>query len=243
MILRFRPKYRFTLPESLNLSNIKIEIYYDQKRFLFYFILESKEMRILFVFILFFVLDYLFNRRLMSALLYLGLAAVVIIVVYLCCCWCCCRYRKKPARDIEAQRVSGYYSVIPCKTRADAIKALIDERERLKSDENVDLPTADREMRPLIERAVDAILDPNARGSKMDERDDVDLDLHCVRKRDAEALVKLLIRRARSAKLLAVVFVLKCILKDIYRHRCYQYQSILNFTCYQILINCYCSNG
>ena len=98
-------------------------------------------------------------------------------------------------------------------------------------------------MRPLIERAVDAILDPNARGSNEDERDDVDLDLHRVRKRDAEALVKLLIRRARSEKLLAGVFVLKCIPKDIYRHRCYQYLSMLNFTCYQILINCYCSNG
>ena len=82
-------------------------------------------------------------------------------------------------------------------TRAVALQNVRDLRERLR-DKTIS-PDSNSEMLQLYEQVVKTVLDPAARSPR--ERIDVDLDLHLVRKPDAEALVKLLLRNARFTQL------------------------------------------
>ena len=138
-----------------------------------------------------------------------------VLLLTLCCCLycylrrnCCLRHNRSAADDevdlverpqIEERRdflnvPRSIFSHFIKKhlTRAAAINAIQQRRESML-EEGI---SSDSEMERLYEQAVDKILTPEARAP--DERSDVDLDLHRLRRRDAEQLVRRLLSRAHS---------------------------------------------
>ena len=99
-------------------------------------------------------------------------------------------------------------------TRAVALQNVRDLREHLC--DRPGSPECNGDMVRLYELVVNAALSPATRSPR--ERTDVDLDLHLVRKPDAEALVKLLLRSARFTGLKPVTGAsdaLSCIAKKL----------------------------
>lgn len=132
----------------------------------------------------------------------------------LCCLYCCirkncnCFRRSSTAGDevdlIERPQIQEHHGVFSVPrsiisrfsrrqlTRAAALQSIRERRELMLEDG----VSNDSEMERLYEQAIDSVLAPRARAP--DERSDVDLDLHRLRRRDAEQLVRRLLARANS---------------------------------------------
>lgn len=136
-----------------------------------------------------------------------------VLLITLCCClYCCvrrncCSRRNRSAADdevdlVERPQIEERHDLLNVPrsifsrftkrqlTRAAALNAIQQRRESML-EEGI---SNDSEMERLYEQAVDTILTPRARAP--DERSDVDLDLHRLRRRDAEQLVRRLLFHA-----------------------------------------------
>ena len=110
------------------------------------------------------------------------------------------RYQKKLSRDqldssdLNDKTVRLSKLEVRALLRAVVLQAFIDLREQM--DQPPDSPNRNDKMERLHELVVNTVLDPRA--GSLNIRTDVDLDLHKLRKRDAKALVKLLLRKTND---------------------------------------------